>query len=283
MKRYYILMLFVLQTLILAIAQERKFYAGHLFLESKWKDCKDGKYGLSIVQLDSQQLCSAIYYSRAENDTFIYHKMIEEIEYTIKVDSSKNGCSYYGKSKDGTFFVEKQFYKRPTKEGILFFKIPESYYEEIIDRLSKQRYLPLDLFRDSLIRLMEYKLTSVLWDRYEEGRYGFALVNLGYAKSCMAFYFNGAMMGTPLYLSHDFEYVNRSDTSQQSTHFFSKTGRMDYGKSKDGTYFVEKLFYNEQHGLPQGIIMYKIPEEYYDEVLQRLDTLSAIPVDLLWF
>ena len=53
MKRYYILMLFVLQTLILAIAQERKFYAGHLFLESKWKDCKDGKYGLSIVQLDS--------------------------------------------------------------------------------------------------------------------------------------------------------------------------------------------------------------------------------------
>lgn len=255
------------------LAEERRFYVGYLFSESEWSECKDGIRGMSIVELDRQQRCSTFYYVGAESNRSIYNQMIDEIEYVTQADSSQIGCMYYGKSTNGTYFVEKQFYKRPTGEGILFYQIPKEYYEEVIGRLSKQWYLPLELFRDSLFRLMEYKLTGVLLDRYEEGWNGCALINLGYAKSCVVHYFNGAMMGTPLYLSQIKE-IERVEHSNMST------GELYYGKSKDGTFFVEKEFSENLHGMPQGLIMFGIPEACYEDVLQRITSLPYLPTEL---
>lgn len=255
------------------MAEERRFYAGYLFSESTWSECKDEIRGMSLVELDRQHRCSAVYYTGAESNRSIYNQMIDEIEYATQVDSSQRGCLYYGKSTNGTYFVEKQFYKRPTGEGILFYQIPKEYYEEVIGRLSRQGYLPLELFRDSLLRLMDYKLIGVLWDRYEEGYNGIALAMLDSAKYCFVHYFNGAMMGTPLYLSQikEIENVEHSNTS---------TGELYYGKSIDGTFFVEKEFYENLHGMPQGLIMFGIPEVCYEEVLQRITSLPYLPIEL---
>ena len=131
--------------------------------------------------------------------------------------------------------------------------------------------------------LMNYKLSRTNCESYEEGRVGVTLVLLDSTKRCIAFYFNGAMMATPVYIRQikDIEYVTHSDSSQMNSKCSYRTGRMSYGKSKDGTYFVEKLFHNNQNGLPQGIILFQIPEDYYEEVLQRLDSLSCLPLDLL--
>ena len=131
--------------------------------------------------------------------------------------------------------------------------------------------------------LMNYKLSNTYSESYEEGRIGGSIVFLDSTKRCIAFYFNGAMMATPLYLRQikDIEYVTCSDSSQINSKYSSKTGRIDYGKSMDGTYFVEKLFYNNLNGLPQGIILFGIPEDYYEEVLHRLVALPCLPTDLL--
>ena len=131
--------------------------------------------------------------------------------------------------------------------------------------------------------LMNYKLSNTYSESYEEGRIGGSVVFLDSTKRCIAFYFNGAMMATPIYLRQikDIEYVTCSDSSQINSKYSSTTGRMDYGKSMDGTYFVEKLFYNNLNGLPQGIILFEIPEDYYEEVLHRLVALPCLPTDLL--
>lgn len=264
------------------MAEERRFYAGFLFSESEWEDNEETRCGTSLVKLDSVTSCHALYYQGNTMKRPIYMRHVKNIEDVTQLDSTKDYCSYLGRSIDGTYFVEKQFYNRPVKEGILFYQIPKQYYEKVAERLGKQWYLPMELFQDSLYRLMEYKLTGVSWNRYEEGRLGGALVNLGYAKSCVAFYFNGAMMGTPLYVSQieDVEYVTRSDSSQYDNKYSSRTGRMDYGKASDGTYFVEKLFYDNLLGLSQGIILFKIPEEYYEEVLLKLCSLPCLPSEL---
>lgn len=132
--------------------------------------------------------------------------------------------------------------------------------------------------------LMGYKLSSTSCESYEEGRIGGSIVHIDSTKTCIAFYFNGAMMATPIYLRQikDIEYVAHSDSSQINSKYHSKTGRISYGKSMDGTYFVEKLFYDNLQGVPQGIILFKIPEEYFEEVLQKLVSLPSVPLELLW-
>lgn len=263
------------------MAEEPRFYAGYLFSESKWEDFGKTRCGLSLVKLDSVTSCYAKYYKGNAMPRPIYKQQIKEIENVIQLDSSEAGCSCAGRATDGTYFVEKQFYNRPVDEGIIFYQISNEYYEEVIERLRKYSYLPLDLFRDSLLRLMDYKLIGASLLRYEEGCNGFAFVKLDSAKYCFVHYFEGAMMGTPLYLNQikDIEYVTRSDSSQHENKYSSKTGLMDYGKASDGTYFVEKLFYDNNR-LPQGIIIFQIPKEYYEEVLMSLCSLSCLPPDL---
>ena len=131
--------------------------------------------------------------------------------------------------------------------------------------------------------LMGYKLSSTSCESYEEGRVGGAIIHIDSTKRCIAFYFNGAMMATPIYLRQikDIEYVAHSDSSQINSKYHSKTGIISHGKSMDGTYFVEKLFYDNLQGLPQGIILFKIPEEYYEEVLHRLIALPCLPANIL--
>lgn len=131
--------------------------------------------------------------------------------------------------------------------------------------------------------LMGYKLSSTSCESYEEGRIGGAIIHVDSTKRCIAFYFNGAMMATPIYLRQikDIEYVAHSDSSQINSKYHSKTGKISYGKSMDGTYFVEKLFYDNLQGLSQGIILFKIPEEYYEEVLHRLIALPCLPANIL--
>lgn len=264
------------------MAEEPRFYAGYLFSESKFEDFGETRCGTSLVTLDSVTFCHAKYYKGNAIPTLVYKQQIKEIGNVIQIDSTEACCLYAGRAIDGTYFVEKQFYNRPVDEGIIFYQIPQAYYEEVIGRLKKHRYLTLDLFRDSLLRFMDYKLIGAFLIRYHEGCNGFAFVKLDSAKYCFVHYFEGAMMGTPLYLSQikDIEYVTRSDSSQRENKYSSKTGRMDYGKSKDGTYFVEKLFYNNQNGLPQGIILFQIPQEYYEEVLMRMVSLPSLSPEL---
>lgn len=253
------------------MAEERRSYMGYTFTESRWEDFGETRCGTSLVKLDSATSCYAIYYKGSAMSTPLYERHIKEIENVTRIDSSETYHSYLGRSTDGTYFVEKQFYKRPTGEGILFYQIPKEYYEEVLGRLGRQGYLPLELFRDSLLRLMDYKLTGVLWDRYEEGYNGIALAMLDSTKYCFVHYFNGAMMGTPLYHSQitGIENVEHSNTS---------TGELYYGKSTDGTFFVEKEFYENLHGMPQGLIMFGIPEVCYEEVLRRITSLPYLPI-----
>ena len=265
------------------MAEERKFYAGYLFSESKWNYYIEERNGTSVIELDSIQRCSTYYYTRAKRKKMIFHQLIADVEYVTQVDSSQTGRMFYGKSADGTYFIEKLFHNRPTGEGIVIYQIPEDYYKEVIQRFLNKSYLPLELFRDSLYRLMNYKLTGVFWDKYEEGCDGMAFVHFEPSKWCIAHYFNGEMMSTPIYRHQikEVEHVTRSDSSQTDCKYSSKTGRMDYGKASDGTYFVEKLFYEGQNELPQGILLWKIPEEYYEEVLMRLVLMPNLPEELL--
>ena len=251
---------------------------GYLFSESKWEDVGKTRYGTSRVVLDSVTSCYAFYYKGASVTTPVYNRQIEKIS-SVTQSETKTGFTYKGKSSDGTYFVEKQFYNQPEKEGIVLYQIPEKYHEEVIRRLDMQWYLPSELFRDSLLRLINYILTGAHWEKYEEGRTGGALVNLRRGRHCFANYFHGAMMGTPMYLFQikKVEYVNRSDSSQIDNKYSSKTGRMDYGKAADGTYFVEKLFYKR----PQGIILFGIPKDCYEDVLQQMILLPTLPAELL--
>ena len=285
MKRIRAISLFIaLIITLITMAEEQRFYMGYLFTESQWEDCEKTRCGSSLVKLDSVTSCYALYYKGNSMPTPIYKRQINEIESVAWLDSTKSNDSYIGKSIDGTYFVEKQFYNRPVREGIVFYQIPQEYYEEVIDRIEKQWYLPMELFRDSLLRLMDYKLIGTCWEKYEEGRNGIAILKLDSAKYCFVHYFEGAMMGTPLYLSQidNIEYVTRSDSSRHEDKFSSRTGRMDYGKAGDGTYFVEKLFYDNTR-LQQGIILFQIPEDYYEEVILRLVLLPNLPLELLGF
>ena len=244
-KRKYLFLFSVLLLVIATMAEERRFFAGYLFSNSTWENYENGYRGKSHVFLDSLQECYAFYYTGLKKSTIIYPQLINERECVVYLDSSKNDCTYYGETSSGMYFVEKQFLHRPNGEGIIFYKIPENFKDSMVIRLHKNSFLPLELFRDSLYRLMDYKLTGMFWDKYEEGRLGCALVNLNYGKSCIAFYFNGAMMGTPLYLNQikEVESVTRTDSSMTNCKYSSKTGRMDYGRAGDGACFVEKLFY----------------------------------------
>lgn len=285
MKKGECLLLFSFSLLAITImAEERRFFAGYLFTNSAWDNYENGYCGTSNVFLDSVQECYAFYYTGLQKPIIVHPLLINE-SVVVHLDSSKNNCTYYGKTASGMYFVEKQFLNRPSGEGIIFYKIPEIFKDSVAARLRRNSFLPSELFRDSLYRLMDYKLTGVFWDKYEEGRFGCALVNLGYAKSCVAFYFNGAMVGTPLYLNQikEIEYVTRSDSSQADCKYSSKTGRMDYGMASDGTYFVEKLFYENQYGLPQGIILYYIPEDYFEDVLEKIVLLPCLPLDIFGY
>ena len=282
MKRLrFLTLFFVLLVAVMTMAEERRMYLGYLFSESQWEDVGKTRYGTSRVVLDSITSCYAFYYKGSSMTTPVYIRKLNKIS-SVTRPFSETGFMYKGKSADGTYFVEKQFHRQPEKEGILFYQIPEKHLEEVIRRLDKQWYLPLELFQDSLLRLMNYTLIGALWEKYEEGRAGGAFVNLGRGKYCLVSYFQGAMMSTPRYLSQikEIEYVNRSDSSQTNSKYSSKTGRLDYGKATDGTYFVEKLFYQNQR-LPQGIIIFKIPEEFYEDILQRMVLLPSLPTELL--
>ena len=281
MDRIKIIILLIAQIMITpTIAEESKYFMQYNFSLYKHGNYKDGHYGTSIVNLGAGT-CNAFFYTGVKTDTPIYRKQINYIEWANNIVSSQYDSIYYGKCSDGTYFVEKAFYKRPVGEGICFYNIPEEYYENIKNRLNKVRYLPLELFRDSLC-LMRYKLTGAFWDSYEEGCIGAAQIRVDSATSFYAHYFNGAMMGTPLYRSQikNIEYVNRVDTFNIDNKFFSQTGRLDIGKTTNGTYFVEKLFYKNCNGLPQGIILFEIPKEYLEDVIQQLISLSNLPAEL---
>lgn len=269
-----ITLFFVIVSVLTAMAEERRSYIGYTFTESKWEDFGETLCGTSLVKLDSITSCYTIYHKGSTTPTPLYERHIKEIENVTRIDSSKTYHSYLGMSTDGTYFVEKQFFNRPKQEGIIFYQIPKEYLEEVVKRLDKQWYLPMELFQDSLLRLMDYKLIGACLDKYEEGYNGIAFAMLDSAKYCFVHYFNGAMMGTPLHLSQikEIEKVEHSNTS---------TGELYYGKSKDGTFFVEKEFYENLHGIPQGLIMFGIPEACYEEVLQRIASLPYLPIELI--
>lgn len=131
--------------------------------------------------------------------------------------------------------------------------------------------------------LMGYDLSGSVCNKYEEGSYGASVLNID-SVTCFAFYFRGAMMATPLYRHQikEIEYVMQTDSSQIDKIYSSQTGRIYYGKSKNGTYFAEKFFYKDLDGLPQGIILYNIPANYYEEVLVKLVSLPQLPSELLY-
>lgn len=120
-----------------------------------------------------------------------------------------------------------------------------------------------------------YKLSEISSSSYEEGRVYGTHVILDSAQGCFAFYYNGAMMGIPIY----YRQIKGVECVKHSN--ISSTGELYYGKSTDGTFFVEKEFYGYLNGLPQGIILFGIPEEYYEEVLQRIESLPNLPIELL--
>lgn len=266
-----ITLFFVIVSVLTAMAEERRSYIGYTFTESEWKDFGDTRCGTSLVKLDSVTSCYAVYYKGSMTPTPLYERYIKEIENVTRIDSSETYHSYLGRSTDGTCFVEKQFFDRPKQEGIIFYQIPKEYLEEVVKRLDKQWYLPIELFQDSLLRLMDYKLIGACIAKYEEGYNGMGLAMLDSAKYCVVHYFNGAMMATPLYLRREIERVEHSNMS---------TGELYYGKLTDGTFFVEKEFYENLWGLPQGLIMFRIPKECYEDVLQRMASLPSLSIEL---
>lgn len=284
MKRLKLLILFsgLLITFDL-VGQTSKFFLGYQLKESNVTEYKDGYFGKAIVYLDSIHRCHVMYGIGTPAENTNYKQHLKAVEWITRLTSSQSAIIYHGKSSDGTYFAEKILYNRPCKERLLFYQIPERYYSELLTRLNKVSYLPLELFRDSLITLMGYKLTGAFWDSYEEGRDGGALINIDYGKSCLAYYFNGAMMSIPLYPHHieKIEYVNRIDSSQNDNMYSSHTGIIYYGKAADGTYFVEKQFYHDLQGLlPQGIILYQIPAECYENVLMQLCSLPDLLIEM---
>ena len=263
------------------VAEEQKFYMGYLFTDSKFEDFDKILYGTSLVKLDSVTSCTTIYYKTRKMLKPIYERQFLGVEYVTMLDTTAAECLYYGKSTDGTYFVEKQFYNRPTREGIIFYQIPEEYYKDVIIQLDKQWYIPLELFRDSLLMLMDYKLIGTCVENYEEGLNGGAFAKLDDESHCFIHYFQGAMIATPLYMYQikDIEYVFHSDSSHHENRYSSQTGRMHYGKSGNGTYFVEKQFYDKTRP-PQGIILFNIPEIYYEDILLKLCSLPSLPLEL---
>lgn len=142
-------------------------------------------------------------------------------------------------------------------------------------------FFPLVMTAQDSISLMGYRLSDTVYSVYEEGCYGASVIkfNSGF---CFAFYFNGAMMATPIYLRQvgGVEYVHQMDSLHTESRDTSQTGCIYHGKSVDGTYFVEKLFYARLHGLPQGIILFKIPADYYEILLQKVIDLPQLPPSL---
>lgn len=265
------------------VGQASKFFMGYKLTESVVTDYKDGFFCKAIVNLDSIQRCQVLYGVGTQAESINYQQQIETIEWITQSGPSQNNSTlYHGKATDGTYFIEKVFHDRPSKEGILFYKIPEMHYAELQQRLDKVSYLPLELFRDSLITLMGYKFTGAYVDSYEEGRDGAALVNINRGQICHAYYFNGAMMGLPLYYNNidKIEYVHMVDSSQNEGRYYSPTGIIYHGKAANGTYFVEKIFYNNLQGMPQGIILYAIPAECYENVLLRLCSLPNLSSEM---
>lgn len=264
-----------------ALAENSRYFLHYKLTELKLENHEDGRIGTALVNYDDRENGYTYFYIGTENTTLVYNQGVKEINIIDSLTTSLNSRIYYGICSNGANFIEKVFHKRTTRECICFYQVPQDHYEELMNRLKSVSYIPLELFRDSLMTLMDYKLTGVWEDSYEEGRVGAALVNIDSAKSCYAYYYNGAMMATPMYLDWNdaIEYVNSMDSSQ-TNNYFSQHGRIDYGRDLEGTYFVEKIFYERQQGLPQGIILYKIPEEYYDEILQRIVTLPSLPIDL---
>lgn len=144
-------------------------------------------------------------------------------------------------------------------------------------------FLPLVVTAQDSIYLMGYRLSDRIYRAYDEGYYGAAVVNIDNG-FCLAFYYNGAMMATPIYQRQvrGVEYVHQMDSLHTHSRDTSQTGYIYYGKSVDGTYFVEKLFYANLQGLPQGIILFKIPADYYEMLLQKLIDLPQLPPNLFY-
>ena len=146
-----------------------------------------------------------------------------------------------------------------------------------------KRYLYLQILFLTISSLMAaedsaflgYQLSGMSCTSYEEGRVYGARVILDTAQGCFAFYYNGAMMGIPIYHRQikEIESVEYSD--------MSSAGELYYGKSTDGTFFVEKEFYEYQNGLPQGLIIFEIPQNYFEDLLQCIDSLPYLPAELL--
>lgn len=118
-----------------------------------------------------------------------------------------------------------------------------------------------------------YKISGISCGSYEEGRVYGAQVILDSTQQCIVFYYRGAMMATPIY-SRQIKEIERVEHSNMPT------GELYYGKSKDGTFFVEKEFSENLHGMPQGLIMFWIPEACYEDVLQRITSLPYLPTEL---
>lgn len=144
-------------------------------------------------------------------------------------------------------------------------------------------FFPLVMTAQDSISLMGYRLSGRSYEAYEEGYYGASviLIDTGF---CFAFYFNGANMATPIYQRQveGVEYVHQMDSLHTESRDTSQTGNIYYGKSVDGTYFVEKLFYSKLRGLPQGIILFKIPANHYEILLQKIIDLPQLPLNLFY-
>lgn len=121
---------------------------------------------------------------------------------------------------------------------------------------------------------LEYHLSEISSRSYEEGRVYGAIVFMDTTTQSFVFYYNGAMIGIPIYHRQikEIEEVAHSNTS---------TGELYYGKSTEGTFFVEKEFYQYMNGLPQGLIMFGIPETYYKDILQQIASLPSLPNELM--
>lgn len=144
-------------------------------------------------------------------------------------------------------------------------------------------FFPLVMSAQDSIYLMGYRLSDRIYRCYDEGYYGASVVNIDNG-FCLAFYYNGAMMATPIYQRQvrGVEYVHPMDSLHTESRDTSQTGYIYYGKSIDGTYFVEKLFYTNLQGLPQGIILFKIPADYYEMLQQKLIDLPQLPPNLFY-
>lgn len=275
----FLLTIIFCQTMMAEVAMS---YLGYVFTDRQCMCSEEDCYGKSTVRLGNGDNCLAFFYTNINTARSNYMYPSKDAVWISTSDTTETGYVSKGKLADGTYFVEKLFFDRPSADGIIFYQVPEECYEELSVRLEKSPFIPLELFHATYLSLMDYKLVSVGRYSYEEGRNGVASIVLRHTPNttvtCFCLYSQGAMIALPQYKHQikEWDYVQVVDMDGADNQYAARTGETYYGKAPDGTYFVEKDF----NRLSQSIIIYKIPEEYFEEVIDRLVSLPQLPTYL---